>query len=162
MGGCHPRIHIHNTTSSNTTMSKWKHQTVLSIAHYQTLSTYKLQMNCLGYRYRYRSKFFNWLLVFLEKAQTTGTNQNFITRCRYFSCCYLFVSLGHCSHMSLSYLSSDDGLIFFCFSFCGALGLLSSLKSKKQKGSDSLPSLMGSYHKSYLHAYLCQNFWVNR
>ena len=95
---------------------------------------------------------------FLRKVQTTGMNQNFIICCWYF---YLFVSLWHCSHMSLSYLLSDDGLIFFCFSFCGALGLLSSLKSKKQKGSDSLPSLMGSYHKSYLHAYLCQNFWVN-
>ena len=119
------------------------------------------KMNCLAYRYRYQPKFYNWLLVFLEKAQTTGTNQNIIIRCQYFSCCYLFVSLWHCSHMSLSYLSSDDGLIFFCFSFCGALGLLLCLKSKKQKVSDSLPSLMGSYHKSYLHAYLCQNFWVN-
>ena len=117
--------------------------------------------NCLAYRYRYQPTFYNSLPVFLEKAQATRTNQNFIIRCRYFSCCYLFVSLWHCSHMSLSYLSSDDGLIFFCFSFCGALGLLLCLKSKKQKVSDSLPSLMGSYHKSYLHAYLCQNFWVN-
>ena len=58
--------------------------------------------------------------------------------------------------MSLSYLSSDDGLIFFCFSFCGTLGLLLRLKSKKHKGSDSLPSLMGNYHKSYLHAYLSE------
>ena len=121
----------------------------------------KVKTTCFAYRYRYRSKFYTWLPVFLEKAQTTGINQNFIIRCRYFSCCYLFVSLWHCSHMSLSYLSSDDGLIFFCFSFCGALGLLLCLKSKKQKVSDSLPSLMGSYHKSYLHAYLCQNFWVN-
>ena len=57
--------------------------------------------------------------------------------------------------MSLSYLSSDDGLIFFCFSFCGALGLLLCFNSKKHKGSGSLPSLMlGNYHKSYLHAYL--------
>ena len=117
--------------------------------------------NCLAYRYRYRPTFYNSLPVFLEKAQATRTNQNFIIRCRYFSCCYLFVSLWHCSHMSLSYLSSDDGLIFFCFSFCGTLGLLLRLKSKKHKGSDSLPSLMGNYHKSYLHAYLCQNFWVN-
>ena len=38
-------------------------------------------------------------------------NQNFIIRCWYFSCCYLFVSLRHFSHISLSYLSSD-GLIF--------------------------------------------------
>ena len=117
--------------------------------------------NCLAYRYRYRPTFYNSLPVFLEKAQATRTNQNFIIRCRYFSCCYLFVSLWHCSHMSLSYLSSDDGLIFFCFSFCGTLGLLLRLKSKKHKGSDSLPSLMGNYHKSYLHAYLCQNPWVN-
>ena len=100
----------------------------------------------------------NWLQVFLEKAKTTGTSQNFIIRCRYCSCCYLFVSLWHCSHMSLSYLTSDDGLIFFCFSFCGALEFLLCLKSKKYKGSDSLPSLMGNYHKSYLHAYLFQNF----
>ena len=55
----------------------------------------------------------------------------------------------------------DDGLIFFCFWFCGALGLLSCLKSKQQKGNDSIPSLMGRYHKSYFHAYLFQNFWVN-
>ena len=79
--------------------------------------------NCLAYRYRYRPTFYNSLPVFLEKAQATRTNQNFIIRCRYFSCCYLFVSLWHCSHMSLSYLSSDDGLMFFCFAFCGALGL---------------------------------------
>ena len=46
--------------------------------------------NCLAYRYR--PNFFNWMPVFLEKVQTTGTNQNFI-RFRYFSCCYLFVSL---------------------------------------------------------------------
>ena len=118
------------------------------------------KMNCSAYRYRYRPKYFNWLPVFLEKVQTTGTNQNLLICYRYFSG-YLFVSLWHCSHMSLSYLSSDDGLIFFCFSFCGALGLLSCLKSKKQKRSDSLPSLMGSYHKFYLHAHLCQNFWVN-
>ena len=97
--------------------------------------------NSLAYRYQYRPKFFNWLPVFLEKAQTTGTNLNLFIRCRYFSC-YLFVSLWLCSHMSLSYLSSDDDLIFFCFAFCGALGLLSGLNSKKQKGSDSLPSLM--------------------
>ena len=58
--------------------------------------------------------------------------------------------------MSLSYLSSDDGLIFCCFLFCGALGLLLCLKSKKHKGSDSLSSLMGNYHKSYLHAYLSE------
>ena len=50
---------------------------------------------------------------------------------------------------------------FSVFRFAGSLELLLCLKSKKQKVSDSLPSLMGSYHKSYLHAYLCQNFWVN-
>ena len=41
----------------------------------------KVKTNCLAYRYRYRPKFYTWLLVFLEKAQTTGTNQNFIIRC---------------------------------------------------------------------------------
>ena len=35
------------------------------------------------------------------------------------------------------------------------------LKSKKQTGSDSLSSLMGNHYKSYLHAHVCQNFWVN-
>ena len=78
---------------------------------------------------------------YLRKAQTTGTNQNFIICCRCFSC-YLFVSLWHCIHMSLSYLSSYVGLLFFCFSFCGALWLFLCLKSKKNQGSDSLPSLM--------------------
>ena len=106
--------------------------------------------NCLAYRYRYGPKFYNQLPVFLEKAHTAGTNQNFIIRCWYFSCCYLFVSLWRFSHMSLSYLSSD-GLIFLCFLFCRVLGLLLCLKSKKHKGSNSLPSLMGNYHKSYLH-----------
>ena len=62
--------------------------------------------------------------------------------------------------MSLSYLSSDDGLIFLFFVLWG-LGLLLCLKSKKHKGSDSLPSLMENYRKSYLHAYFCQKFWVN-
>ena len=117
--------------------------------------------NCLAYWYWCRPKFYNWLPVFLEK--TTGMKQTFIIHCWYFSCYYLFVSLWHCSHMSLSYLSSDDGLIFFCFSFCGTLGLSLCLKSKKQsqKGSDSFLSLVWNYCKSYLHAYLCQNFWVN-
>ena len=101
--------------------------------HSRILAVFKT--NCLAYRYRYQPKFFNWLQVFLEKVQTTSTNQNFIICCWYFCCCYLFVSLWHCSHMSLSYLSSDDGLIFFCFSFCGALGLMSCLKCKKQRGA---------------------------
>ena len=121
-----------------------------------------IKMNYLTYRYRYWPKFYNWLPVFLEKLQAICMNQNFIIRCRYFSCCYLFASSWHFSHMSLSYLSSNKGLIFFCFSFCGALGLLLCLKSKKHKGSNSLPSLMGiTISPSYLHAYLCQNFWVN-
>ena len=117
--------------------------------------------NCLPYWYWYWPKFYNWLLVFLGKCRLpVYTNQYFIICCRYFSC-YLFVSSWHCSHLSLSsYLSSDDGSIFICFSFCGTVRLLLCLKSKKHKGSDSLPSLMGNYHKSYLCAYLCQNFWT--
>ena len=108
---------------------------------------------CLAYQncwYQYRPKFFNWLLVFLEKA------------CCY-SCCYLFVSLQHCIHMSLSYLlSDDDGLIFSFFVLWNLLRVvLLCLKSKKQKRSNLLSSLMASYHRSYLHAYLCQNFSVN-
>ena len=55
-------------------------------------------MNCLAYWYWYGPQFYNWLPVFLEKAQTTGTNKNFIICCRYFSSCYLFVSLCHFSH----------------------------------------------------------------
>ena len=39
------------------------------------------------------TKTFSWLPVFLEKVHTTGTNQSFIMCCRYFSYCYLFVSL---------------------------------------------------------------------
>ena len=94
---------------------------------------------------------------FLRKAQTTGTNQNLIIHCRYFP---VVIFLFPCD-ISLSHLLSDDGLIFFCFSFCGSLGLFLYLKSKKHKGSDSLPSLMGNCLKFYLHVYLCQNFWVN-
>ena len=133
---------------------------LVSFFNYKLLLPPYFPSNCLTYQYWYQPKFYNWLPVFPEKAQTTGTNQSFIIHCSCFSCCYLFVSLWHCSHMSLSYLSSDDGLIFLFFVLWG-LGLLLCLKSKKHKGSDSLPSLMGNYHKSYLHAYLCQNFWVN-
>ena len=117
--------------------------------------------NYLANRYRYGLKFYNWLPVFLEKEQTTSTNQNFIIRCRYFSCCYLFVSLWYFSHMFLPYLSSD-GLIFFCFSLCGALGLLFCLKSKKYKGSDSLPNLMGNCHKPYLYISAIMFGWMAR
>ena len=88
--------------------------------------------NCLAYRYRYGPKFYNWLPLFLEKVKTTGTNKNFIVRCRCFSCCYLFVSLRDFSHISI-YLSRD-GLIFFCFSLYGTLGLLLCLNPKSTKG----------------------------
>ena len=96
--------------------------------------------NCLAYRYRYGPKFYNWLSVLLEKVQTTGANKNFIICCWHFSCCYLFVSLSDFSHISI-YLSRD-GLIFFCFSLQGALGLLLYLESKKHKMNGSLPTLM--------------------
>ena len=42
------------------------------------------------YQYRYGPNFYNWLPVFLEKAQTAGTNQNFIIRRKYFSSFFLF------------------------------------------------------------------------
>ena len=94
--------------------------------------------NFLAYRYRYRPTFYNWLPVFFQKVQTTSMNQNII-RCLYFSCCYLFVSLLYCSHMSLSYLSSHNGLIFFCFLFCGALGFCCCvLNPKSTKGKAHL------------------------
>ena len=34
---------VHNTTSINTAISKWKHPGILIVAYYQTLSTYRLQ-----------------------------------------------------------------------------------------------------------------------
>ena len=52
-------------------------------------------------------------------------------------------------------------LILLYFSVFCLVGPQLGLKSKNHKGSDSLPSLMGNYHKSYLHAYICQNFSVN-
>ena len=65
-----------------------------SVWHYEDTSHCQLQphsrilavfkTNCLAYRYRYQPKFFNWLPVFLEKVQTTSTNQNFIICCWYF------------------------------------------------------------------------------
>ena len=74
-----------------------------SDCHYEDTSHCQLQphsrllavskTNCLAYWYRYQPKFFNWLPVFLEKVQTTSTNQNFIICCWYSFCCYLFVSL---------------------------------------------------------------------
>ena len=88
--------------------------------------------NCLAYRYWYGPKFYNWLPVLLEKVKTTGTNKNFIIRYRYFSCCYLFVSLSDFSHISI-YLSRD-GLIFFCFLLYGTLGLLLCLNPKSIRG----------------------------
>ena len=50
-------------------------------------------LNCLGYWYRYWQKFYNWLLLFLEKVQTTSANQNYNICCQYFSCCYILVAL---------------------------------------------------------------------
>ena len=34
------------------------------------------ETHCLAYRYRYQPKFYNWVPVFLEKAQTTGMKEN--------------------------------------------------------------------------------------
>ena len=113
--------------------------------------------NCLAYRYL--PKFYNWLLVSLEKAQTTGTNQNFIIHCQYFSCCYLFVSLWHVFLLPVKWWWFNIFLFFVLWGL--RVVMLLCLNSKKHKGSDSMLSLMVNYHKSYLHAYLCQNFWVN-
>ena len=75
---------------------------------------------------------------------------------------YVFVNLWHFSHKIVFIFLSGDGLIFFCFFFffccMGALGLLLlRLKSKMQKGSDSLPSLIENYQMSYT----VHNFRVN-
>ena len=86
--------------------------------------------------------------VFLEKAQTAGTDQNLLFVAAIFLVAILFFSLWRFSHML--YLSSD-GLILLYFLLCGALELLLCLKSKKHKGSDSLSVLMGNYRKYYLH-----------
>ena len=42
-----------------------------------------IKTKCLTYWHWYRQKFYNWLSVFLEKAQTTSTRESFIVHCRY-------------------------------------------------------------------------------
>ena len=114
-------------------------------------------MNCLMYQYWYQSKFFNWLSVFLEKVQTNITNQNFIICYWYFSWCYLFLSLWHCSHVFVLPIA------WWWFNFCGALGLLLCLKSKKQKGMTHFFVWWGVTISPTCmrQVLLCQNFWVN-
>ena len=112
--------------------------------------------NCLTYRYR--PKFYNLLPVFFEKSANYRYEPKILLL---IAGVFLVVIFLFPCDISLSHLLSDDGLTFFCFSFCGSLGLFLYLKSKKHKGSDSLPSLMGNCLKFYLHVYLCQNFWVN-
>ena len=120
-------------------------------------STSFLITNCLAYRYRYRPKLYNWLPVFLEKRKLPVRTKTFLLVAGIF---LVVIFLFPCDIvvMSLSYLSSDDGSIFFCFLFCGTLGLLLCLKSKKHKGNDALPSLI-SISPNCMH--ICQNFWVN-
>ena len=75
------------------------------------------ETHCLAYRYRYQPKFYNWVPVFLEKAQTTGMKENLFVAGIFLVVIFLFL----CDIVAiclLSYLSSDYGLIFFCFFFC--------------------------------------------
>ena len=120
-------------------------------------STSFLITNYLAYRYRYRSKFYGWLLVFLEKRKLpVGTKTLLLVAGIFLVVIFLFPC--DIVVISLSYLSSDDGSIFFCFSFCGTLGLLLCFKSKKHKGSDALPGLI-TISPNCMH--ICQNFWLN-
>ena len=75
---------------------------------FKTFSVGKIYYNVIN--------FFKLFQAF-QKAQITGTNQDFIIRCRYFSCCYLFISLWNFSNMSFPYLSGDS-LMFFWGFFC--------------------------------------------
>ena len=94
-----------------------------------------LYTNCLAYRHWYQPKFFNWLPVFLEKAaQTTGMNQDLIIRCQFFSCCYLFVSLWHCSHISVLPIEWWWFNIFLFFVLWGLRVVVVSYKIQKAKG----------------------------
>ena len=133
--------------------------------------------SCTVVRYSNTAK----CILFRTVSRTgTSTDQNFITGCRYFlkkcelpvrSKTLLFIAgiflvvifLFPCDIVVICLCPTYRVMMiyFFCFSFCRAFELFLCLKSKKHKGSDSLPSLMGNYHKSYLHAYLCQNFRVN-
>ena len=111
-------------------------------------------MNCLAYRYWYRRKFYNWLPVFLEKRKLTVRIKTllfvagiFLVVMFLFPCDIVIICL--CPTYLVIMVQ------YFSVFFCGTLGLLLCLTSKKHKGSDSLPSLMGNYDNSYLHAYLC-------
>ena len=142
--------------STKLTPERMKIFQTIGIAAISLTSCWSKKTNCLAYRYRYRPKFYNWLPLFLEKRKYRYEPK------RFYSLPVVFLLLSFYFLVTLqSYVCVLLGSIFFCFSFCGTLGLLLCLKSKKHKGSDSLPSLMGNYHKSYLHAYFCQNFWVN-
>ena len=117
-------------------------------------------MNCLLYRCGYRPKFYNWLPVFLEKAQTVS-NYRCEPKFYYLLAGFLFLLsfcfLWYYSYMSLLYLLGNSLVFFSFFVVCGALGWVLWLKSKKWNGSVSLPSLIGNYQKSY--SYISANIF---
>ena len=93
--------------------------------------------NCLAYQYQYRPKLSVGCWYFLKKCILPVRAKAllfvagiFLIAIFLFPCDTVVIS-----DMSLSYLLRDDGLIFFCFSFFGALGLFSFLflnpKSKR-------------------------------
>ena len=108
--------------------------------------------NCLAYRYRYQS-FIIGCWYFLKKCKLPVWTKTLLFVAGIFLVIFLFPSDIVVICLCLSYLSSDNGLIVFYFSFCGALGLLSCLKSKKHKagfptgvedmGRGALQNLMG-------------------
>ena len=101
----------------------------------------------LSYRYRNGPRFYNWVPVFLEKAQAASNYHHkpkfyySLTLCFFL---WSFCSFCHFSHMSFPYLLGD-GLIFFWIFVCAALELLLWLKSKNHKGNVSLPTLLKNY-----------------
>ena len=77
---------------------------------------------CKGRTTKWKERMTEWkehIKTIIERIWFAHKSVSVFHICWYFSCWYLFVSLWHCSRMSLSYLSSDYSLIFFCFSFCG-------------------------------------------
>ena len=114
----------------------------------------------------------SFIPLILRTVPRTGTSidQNFISGCRYFlKMCKLPVRTKTLLFVAGSFLfviflfPFDIVIICLCptyqvivyyfstFCFVGPYLRFLCFKSKKHKGSDLLPSLMGHYHKSYLH-----------
>ena len=137
----------------------------------QNCINFKFIVNWTHYltqQYRYRPKFYNWLMVFLKKrASCIKMPVNIKILLKVANIC-LVASLvrfqserGISHHLTLmenwhfNWHISLPNLSIFPFSLCVALGLLLMLLWAKSKlrGSVSLPSLMGNYQKS--DSYIC-------